>query len=77
MKGIETLKNRLIDKVLATNNKKLLKAIDSIFESTDLEEKIRLTTEQIEMLSMSEIEIEREEVISEEQLDKMDEEWLS
>jgi len=77
MTGIETLKNRLIDKVLATNNKQLLKAIDSIFESVAIDEKILLTSEQIEMLLMSDTEIERGEIISEAELDKMDEEWLS
>ncbi len=77
MTAIDILKNKLIDKVLATNNKKLLKAIDSIFESTGQEEKILLSSEQIEMLAMSEAEIEKGEVISEEELDKMDEGWLS
>ena len=77
MTGIETLRNRLIDKVLATNNKKLLKAIDSIFESTKIEEKVLLSSEQIEMLSMSELDIEHDEVVSESDLDKMDNEWLS
>ncbi len=77
MTGIEALKNRLIDKVLATNNERLLKAIEGIFESTKEAENIQLSSEQIEMLAMSEADIEREEFISESELDKLDKKWLS
>lgn len=77
MTGIEALKNRLIDKVLATNNERLLKAIEGIFESTKEAENIQLSSEQIEMLAMSEADIEREEYISESELDKLDKKWLS
>ncbi len=77
MKTIETIKNKLIDRVLATNNEKLLKAIDSIFESTKEEEKVLFSSEQIEMLLMSEKDIEAGEIVSESELEKLDNQWLS
>ncbi len=76
MKNIEIIKNKLIDRVLATNNEKLLQAIDSIFDSTKEEEKVMFSSEQIEMLLMSEKDIEAGDFVSESELDKMDNEWL-
>ena len=61
---------------MATNNEALLKAIDSILESTHSEEKILLSSEQSEMLLMSEREIEQGEFISASDLEKLDDEWL-
>jgi len=77
LRGIEIIKNKLIDKVLATNNEELLKAIDRIFESTQAEGKVLLSSEQIEMLTMSENDIKNDDVISESELEKLDDEWLS
>ncbi|MCU4175367.1 hypothetical protein [Carboxylicivirga sp. N1Y90] len=77
MTKIEVIKNRLIDRVLATNNESLLKAIDSIFESTSEEEKVLLSSEQIEMLQMSENDIKNGDIVSESEIEKLDEEWLS
>ncbi len=76
MSGLETIKNSLIDRILATKNKELLKAINSIFDSTQNEELVSLTSEQIEMLLMSEKDIENGDVLSESELDKSDIEWL-
>lgn len=77
MTSLEILKNNLIDKILVTNNEKLLKAISSIFESTQSKEKIQLSSEQIEMLLMSENDIKNGRIISEEELEKSDKKWLS
>ncbi len=76
MSGLETIKNSLIDRILATRNKELLKAINSIFDSTQNEELVSLTSEQIEMLLMSEKDIENGDILSESELDKSDIEWL-
>jgi hypothetical protein len=75
MKNIEIIKNRLIDRVLATNNEKLLKAIESIFDSTNEEERVMYSSEQIEMLQMSDMDIENGNIVSEEELNKFDAEW--
>ena len=77
MTALENIKNNLIDRILATKNEKLLEAIDRIFTSTQADETISLSSEQIEMLSMSERDIEAGNFISESDLDKQDSEWLS
>jgi hypothetical protein len=77
MNALENIKNSLIDRILATGNEQLLQAIKSIFDSTQSEEIITLSTEQIEMLSMSEKDIEAGKFISESELKKRDSKWLS
>ena len=62
---------------MATSNERLLEAIKSIFDSTQSEEIVFLSTEQIEMLSMSETEIKEGKFISETELSKRDSKWLS
>ncbi|WP_298393562.1 hypothetical protein [Flavobacterium sp.] len=70
MTALEIIKNSLIDRILATKNEKLLEAIDKIFASTQADEIIALSSEQIEMLSMSEKDIEGGNFISESELNK-------
>ena len=77
MNALENIKNSLIDRILATRNEKLLEAIKSIFDSTQSEEIISLSTEQIEMLSMSEKDIEYGKLVSESELSNRDSKWLS
>lgn len=77
MNAIDNIKNSLIDRILATKNERLLKAINSIFDSTQSEETISLSSEQIEMLSMSEKDIQGGKFISESELNERDSEWLS
>lgn len=75
MTAIDTIKNGLIDRILATKNEKLLQAINTIFESAKDEEVVALSSEQFEMLAMSEDDIINGRLISEEDLDKLDSEW--
>ena len=77
MNALENIKNSLIDRILATRNEQLLEAIKSLFDSTQSEEIISLSTEQIEMLSMSEKDIEEGKLVSESELSKRDSKWLS
>jgi hypothetical protein len=77
MTGIETIKNNLIDRILATRNEKLLQAISNIFESTQTDDMVSLSSEQIEMLLMSEKDIENGNLISESELDESDSKWLN
>lgn len=77
MTALDNIKNSLIDRILATKNEKLLEAIDRIFASTQTEEIISLSSEQIEMLSMSERDIEAGNFVSESELNERDSEWLS
>ena len=77
MNALENIKNSLIDSILATKNEQLLEAIKSIFDSTQSEEIISLSTEQIEMLSMSEKDIEYGKLVSESEISNRDSKWLS
>ena len=76
MGNLQKLKNKVIDRVMVSENSQLLEAIEKILRSTEVEEKISLTSEQIEMLMMSESDIENNRLISEEDLEKQDDEWL-
>ncbi len=76
MKTINIVKNRLIDKIMVTNNEQLLIAIDSIFNSTQTKDKLFLDSHQIEMLMMSENDIQQGNLISETDLRKEDDKWM-
>ena len=76
MSSVDALRNKVIDRIMATHNTKLLQAIDVILELTGEEEQIVLSSRQIDMLMMSESEIGRGEILSQADLDKLDEEWL-
>lgn len=76
MSSVDALRNKVIDRIMAINNIKLLLAIDEILETIGLEEQIVLSSRQIDMLMMSEAEIGRGEILSQADLDKLDEEWL-
>ncbi len=76
MKTIDIVKNRLIDRIMITKNEQFLNAIDSIFTSTQLDEKLFLDSHQIEMLMMSENDIEQGQLISETDLEKEDSKWM-
>lgn len=76
MTTLVKIKNRLIDRILITKDEKLLNAIDTIFNSTQSDEKFSLDTYQIEMLLMSEQDILDGNLISAEELEKSDEKWM-
>jgi len=76
MTALENIKNRLIDRILVTKNEQLLNAIDSIFNATQTDEKLSLNSHQIEMLMMSENDIEQGNLISESDLKKADSKWM-
>ncbi len=77
MTTLDNIKNRLIDRILATKNKQLLEAVSKIFESTQSNEVISLSSEQIEMLLMSEKDIKNGNLVSESDLNKSDSEWMN
>lgn len=76
MSSIEAIRNRLIDRIMATRNEKFLEAIDKLFSSVQKEEMLSLTSEQIEMLMMSEEDIKTGNIVSEEELNEKDSEWM-
>lgn len=78
METIDALRNKLVEKIFLTRNIKLLDAIDKIFSSTEsvIDNKFQLSSTQKEMLSLAEEDIKYGSVISDEDLRKMDEEWM-
>jgi hypothetical protein len=66
----------LISRILATKNEDLLAAMETIFANTQQSEIASLSSEQIEMLLMSESDIASGNLISEEELDKLDSQWM-
>ncbi len=76
MTALENIKNSLIDRILATQNERLLQAISTIFETSATEEAVTLSPEQIEMLAMSDEDIASGRVVSEDNLKESDPEWL-
>ena len=77
MTPLETIKNNLIDHIMATKNEKILRAIENLFESSKSEEIYSLSSQEIEMLSMSEADILNGNLVSEKELDEQDKKWLA
>ncbi len=77
MTSIERIKQELIDTIMVSKNEKLLEAVSQIFASSDSAGKPQLDSYQIEMLEMSEKDIQNGDIISEDDLDKSDSEWLT
>ena len=77
MENLQLLRSRLIERISTTKNVFFLEAIDKIFSSTQIEEKeVELSEAQMKMLRVAEEDIKYGRVISEEELDKIDEEWM-
>ena len=76
MNTLETLRSRLIDRIMVAKNEDLLAAIEGILNSTETDEQLKLDSHQIEMLLMSEKDIENGNLISESDLRKADSEWM-
>lgn len=78
MATVEKLRNGLIDKILNIKNKDFLEALDKLISSSAFESDIvELTKEQKEMLEMSEDDIEKGRLISQEAMVKRNLEWLN
>lgn len=77
MATVDTLRNDLIDKILAISNKDYLLALNKLVESSPASnDKVLLTEEQIAMLQLSDNDIQSGKLISQAQLDNNDLEWL-
>lgn len=77
MTPLETIKNNLIDHIMATKNEKILHAIENLFKSDKSEETCNLSSQEIEMLAMSEADILNGNLVSEQELDELDKKWLA
>ena len=76
MKPVDSIRNKLIDKILAIQNADFLKALDSLVSSSAQADKVILSSEQKEILRMSQEDIKAGNVISHTDLNKEVEEWL-
>lgn len=78
MDTTDILRNSIIDKLLTINNKDYLSALyELVNSSTVSQDRVNLTDEQILMLQLSDLDIKNGDLISQEQLDKDDLQWLS
>lgn len=77
MGQIDVIRNGIIDKLLAISDKDYLMALLRLIDNSAVhEEKIKLTKEQKLMLELSEADIQNGRIISQNDLDKNDLEWL-
>ena len=77
MNAADTIRNRLIDRLLAISNTEYLKALYKLVENSSFEnDKIKLSEAQKMMLLMSENDIVNGKLIDNNQLEKEDLKWL-
>jgi hypothetical protein len=77
MATVDTLRNNLIDKLLTISNKEYLLALNKLIEKSAGENNaVELSIDQMHMLKLSDSDIADGKLISQEQLDKSDLEWL-
>jgi len=77
MTGIDNLRNSIIDKLLTISNKDYLSALYQLLEKSSVDnDVVQLSIEQILMLQLSDKDIENEKLISQDELDKSDLEWI-
>ena len=77
MATVDVLRDNIIDKLLTISNKEYLLALNQLVESSSVEKgSVNLSAEQISMLKLSDQDIENGRLISQDQLDKNDLEWL-
>ena len=78
MATVDKIRNELIDKILSIKNKDFLVALDTLISSRFSDSEIvELTKEQKIMLEMSEKDIKKGSLISQEAMDKRNMEWLN
>ena len=78
MASIEQIRNNLIDKLSLIKNKELLSAVDRLLEVSVREEDIyKVSDEQRKALQASEVDVANGKLISEEDLNSEEDEWLS
>lgn len=77
MTSVDNLRDNIIEKLLAISNKDYLSALNQLIEkSLAVEATIPLTDEQRRILQLSELDIRQGNLITQEQVDQEDQEWL-
>lgn len=77
MSTTDILRNDIIDKLLTISNKDYLSALYQLVNSSSVgQDTVQLTEEQVLMLQLSDNDIKNGKLISHDQLDKDDLQWL-
>lgn len=76
MEAIDKIRNNLIDKIISIRDKEILEALDKLVSLSE-SDIVELTNEQKEMLQMSEVDIEKGRLISQDEMNKRNLEWLN
>lgn len=77
MATVDTLRDNIIDKLLTISNREYLSALNQLVENSSVDKGlVNLTKEQITLLQLSDKDIEAGRMISQDELDKNDLEWL-
>lgn len=77
MASTEQIRNNLIDKLISIKNKELLSAVDRLLEVSVKEEDVyKVSEEQGKVLRASESDIASSRLISDEDLNNEEDEWL-
>ena len=77
MDTADNIRNNIIDKLLTISNKEYLTALYKLISKSSVEnDAIQLSDDQLLMLNMSEDDINNNRIVSQEELDKLDLEWL-
>lgn len=73
----DRLRNSIIDKLLTISNKEYLSALYQLITTSKVDQDIiQLSEEQIAMQTMSDEDIAHGRLVSQDELDEMDREWL-
>lgn len=77
MNSTDFLRSQVISKLLAVRDEKFLLALGELLDNNPVaDELIKLTDDQIHVLKLSDIDIEYNRIMSQEQLDEEDLQWL-
>ena len=78
MAVVDKIRNRIIDKILTIKDKEVLESLDRMINSTSIESgTIELSEEQKLMLEMSDEDIKKGRLISQDAMIKRNLEWLN
>jgi hypothetical protein len=77
MNRVDILRNNIVDKLLTITNKDYLSALYQLIEKSSVDtDVVKLTEEQIVMLQLSDRDITEGKLISQDELDRRDLQWL-
>ena len=77
MTAADNIRNSIIDKLLAISNKDHLSALYKLISTINFDQEvIQLSETQLLMLNMSEDDLTNDRIVPQDELDKMDLEWL-